>query len=65
MVRSLFHRHQWTETERVTAPPFGGRMQGMDDAYLIERLALGVTTIIMTCSECGDKKTIEVLGGKS
>ena len=55
--------HQWVETERVTTPP--SLMTGASgSSYAIERLVWGITSIVLTCTLCGDKKVVEVKGTK-
>lgn len=59
---SLFHRHKWAEKERFYAPPGQGKFE-IERALpeLLERLAFGITIILYKC-ECGEIKTVEILG---
>jgi len=59
------HEHMWAESERMVArPPQRWTLENYKgDARTLERLTYGVTTIVLTCSLCGDKKTQEILGG--
>ena len=62
---NVFHNHQWVEVERFSTRPVGsfrgGEGRPTED---FERLLLGVTTILYRC-ECGEIKTVEVLGGNT
>ena len=57
----MFHQHDWKETERISAPRALSTAVECSER-LFERLTWGVTTIVLTCARCGDKKTVEVLG---
>lgn len=60
---SWFHSHNWMEVERIKAVPLlksFDRLEGKHSS--IERFCFRVTTIILECTECHDKKTIEILG---
>ena len=63
MGNSMFHTHYWKETERIVSQPLdgGARVKGCDEDTL-QRLVFGVTSIVLTCGECGDKKTVVVIG---
>ena len=59
----MFERcsHQWKETERAhTDPAYVGSASGSPQA--IERLLWGITSIVLTCALCGDKKVVEAKG---
>jgi hypothetical protein len=58
----LFHRHHWVETERHTARSVRGFRIERCSEHMYERLAFGVTTIVLACAVCGDRKTLEILG---
>lgn len=56
------HQHKWEEKERFFAhglDKYEGR--GFFEQEEIERMMLGVTTILYKC-ECGQVKTVEILG---
>lgn len=63
----FFHRHSWTEIERIYARPrkittlIDEALTGMSED-LARQLLFGVTTIVYRCSECGAIKKLEVLG---
>ena len=59
----LFHKHNWVEIARAHAPGFVGdfRMENAD-LHFIERMKLGVTTIIWECSVCKKIRKEEMLG---
>jgi hypothetical protein len=57
----LIHTHVWEETERIVTPPGShSKMNGSSDA--VERILWGITSIVLTCKQCGDKKVVEVKG---
>mgnify|MGYP001095558516 CR=1 FL=1 len=60
----MFHRHQWSEYQVGYAPPSSppASVTGYYPRQL-ERIVLGVTTIVLRCS-CGDMKTVEYLGNE-
>ena len=58
------HEHSWKETERIICPPInmaGGSISGYLP-YTVERLVWGITTIVLTCEKCGDKRYVEMKG---
>ena len=58
---TFFHTHKFHEVERT----FSGRVKAQHmecSEELVERLTMGVTTIIQQCSECGRLRTTEVIG---
>ncbi len=55
--------HRWIETERFTAPP-QAVLESKSTQEALERLVWGITTIILTCKDCGDMKSLEVKGNK-
>ena len=63
----IWHRHSWTEIERIYARPrkitdlIDEALAGLSED-LARQLLFGVTSIIYRCSECGAIKTVEVLG---
>ena len=61
---TLFHCHKWRETERIHARTAANHKFERCSEYMYERLTFGVTTIVLTCEGCGDKKTVEVLGAQ-
>jgi hypothetical protein len=56
------HRHQWVETERIVA--YGMKKGGPFECSMehVERLMFGITSIVLTCSECGWKRVVESKG---
>ena len=55
--------HKWEEKERIQTRRMDKfRGEGSMSEYLAERLLLGVTTIVLKCSKCGDVKSKEFLG---
>lgn len=59
------HTHEWRETERTMTPgvaaPNGWSIEG-GTRETVERLLWGITSIVLTCATCGDKKVVEVKG---
>lgn len=59
----IWHRHSWTEIERMYARPCKIKMsEAAIDEDLLRQMLFGVTTIIYRCSVCGAIKKLEVLG---
>ena len=60
----MFHKHIWKEEERFYAEPVGHLKSSILPDYVVERLALGVTTIKLVCQDpdCGHIKAVEILG---
>ncbi len=54
--------HQWKEYERLKAQPPASITVERGDANTMERLAFGVTSIVLACEKCGDRKVIEIKG---
>jgi hypothetical protein len=58
-------RHKFVEVERFHAPPRGNFTIQNATRKQMDRLMLGVTTIVSKCSLCGKLDTTEVLGKKA
>ena len=57
---SIFHKHKWKEIARTYAGKDGGDISGT--GRLVERVILGLTTILWECKECQKIKREEMLG---
>lgn len=58
---SLFHRHQWRETQRVFTGPSGCTKIAEATQETAERLIWGITTILHRC-DCGATRQDEIKG---
>lgn len=60
---ALFHSHQWVEQSRHSVPPvsMGVKVKWCSERFM-ERMVCGVTVIVLRCADCGDLKTIEMIG---
>lgn len=56
----LWHRHRWTEANRVFVRPRAAEVEHID-RLSFERLAFGVTSIELHC-ECGNVRERQLLG---
>ena len=59
------HEHQWVEMRRTFTGDGSVKSITGADPETIERLLFGVTSVEMMCSECGDRKSYELLGDAS
>ena len=57
----MFHKHKWIEKERFYAEPHGNIKGNGFEQKDIERMTMGVTTILYQC-ECGKVDTVEIIG---
>lgn len=57
----LFHRHRYVEEQRVFAPPVPALQATRISPETVQRLALGLTTIIDRC-RCGRVRITEIFG---
>lgn len=57
------HRHSWIEHERFYAPPSSYKWEATRMSEdLAQKLVFGLTTIVLLCEKCGDRKTMEIFG---
>jgi len=55
------HMHDWVLSNKTYAAPVGISIQDLD-TKTIERLSMGVTTMLWECSKCAETKKEEMLG---
>jgi hypothetical protein len=58
----MFHRHKWAEIARTYAPPAPKWKGDNIIEPTLEKLMLGVTTIVWECSVCHKIRKEELLG---
>ena len=61
----IFHRHRWDVVGTSFTPPNGEmhvKGRGPEAAHLCNVALVGLTTISLRCTECGDVKVREVYG---
>lgn len=57
-------KHQWVETDRRRFPPTvrSFKAGSMEDTDFLLKFTYGITTVELKCSECGDIKSVEMIG---